>query len=281
MKSGYVLLLFVFVLSLSAIPLLFLNKQGQEIDQLNHTLQDKDREIWELLDQKEAWEEDARELSLLKEQSALIGAAEKRVYLSFDDGPSPVTPDLLDLLNREGVKATFFLVGSNPADYKDQLILRMVQEGHSIGNHSYSHKYEEIYSSREAFWKDFLKMEDYLFNLTGVRPVLTRFPSGSRGSYTFRSYELLDQLRKDMDRLGYIYVDWNVLGGDVGSDDPEFFVSHVVEEVKKRQQATVLFHDTQNNREILEALPRIIEALEDEGYRFMPMDPREFFKRYR
>lgn len=281
MKTGYVILLLLFVLSLSAIPLLFLNQQAGEIQSLKISLQEKDKQLWGLLSEKDSWEKDAEELAVFREQALLSGPQEKRVYLSFDDGPSPVTSELLDLLKKKGVLATFFLVGSNPAEYKDQLILRMIREGHSIGNHSYSHRYNQIYQSQEAFWSDFFKMQDYLFNLTGVRPILTRFPSGSRGSYSMRSYELMDQLRKDMDRLGYVYVDWNVLGGDVGSDDPEYFVSHVVDEVKKRDQATVLFHDTQNNREILDALPLIIDTLEEKGYRFKAMDPREFYTRYR
>jgi peptidoglycan/xylan/chitin deacetylase (PgdA/CDA1 family) len=123
-------------------------------------------------------------------------------------------------------------------------------------------------------------MEDYLFEVTGIRPMLTRFPGGSRGSYSNRSMDVMEGLRGDMDRLGYIYVDWNVLGGDVSSDDPDFFVSEVLRQVQGKTNATVLFHDTAANREILQAIPLIVEELRAQGYHFAALDPKEYFVRY-
>lgn len=278
--------LWVIILSLiliCSIPFFWIVQQNHQMEELKATLQDKDQKLWSLMEerdrlivQQQTLEEELETFRVEMDRRS----DEKRVYLTFDDGPSPVTADLLDLLKAEGIKATFFVVGAHPSEFKDSLLKRIVSEGHSLGNHSYSHDYSRIYTSRENFWRDFKSMEDHLYDVTGIRPVLMRFPGGSRGSYARRSMHVMERLRKDMDRLGYIYVDWNVLGGDVESDDPQYYIDQVIRQVRGKQRATVLFHDTASNPEILEALPVIIEELQEKGYTFLPMDPTEFYTRY-
>ncbi|MDA3850649.1 MAG: polysaccharide deacetylase family protein [Spirochaetaceae bacterium] len=275
----------VIMLLLLALPVLLLYRSHQQLLSMEETQLQEERRQWQLIDRIEQLK---KQEEILQEQNALLQQekqdlvirAEKQVYLTFDDGPSVVTEDLLALLLELHIKATFFVVGANPSEYKESMMRRIVQEGHSLGNHSYSHRYSTIYSSKEAFWQDFMKMEDYLFEVTGIRPMLTRFPGGSRGSYSNRSMDVMEGLRGDMDRLGYIYVDWNVLGGDVSSDDPDFFVSEVLRQVQGKTNATVLFHDTAANREILQAIPLIVEELRAQGYHFAALDPKEYFVRY-
>jgi len=271
-------------IALAGIPALWIVKQNHLLDSNQARLLDKDREILDLLAQKEQWQEEQHHydeiLLQLQEENRILAGGIKRVYLTFDDGPSNVTESILDILKSYGIKATFFVVGANPTEYKEEMIRRIVAEGHSLGNHSYSHDYSKIYSSKADFWQDFKKMEDYLYSLTSIRPVLVRFPGGSRGSYSRRSMSVMEGLRKDMDRLGYIYVDWNVLGGDVGSSDPEFFVEQVLQQTSHKNIATILFHDTSSNPEVATALPVIIEKLQEMGYTFAPMNPSEFYTRY-
>ena len=102
----------------------------------------------------------------------------KKVYLTFDDGPSIYTKDILDILKRYNVKATFFVTGMNSEQYGDYY-QEILDDGHSLGIHTYSHVYHDIYESLEAFQEDFLKMQDYIYQLTGEKVKLYRFPGGS------------------------------------------------------------------------------------------------------
>jgi hypothetical protein len=101
----------------------------------------------------------------------------KVAYLTFDDGPSKLTPMILDILKAKNVKATFFVIGKD--DFQsNQLLIRMVREGHSIGVHSWSHKYQVIYQSEQSFMDDFNRLKDHIYQVTGVQPRICRFPGG-------------------------------------------------------------------------------------------------------
>ena len=183
-----------------------------------------------------------------------------RVYLTFDDGPSIYTDDILDILAEYNVKATFFVVGrENTASYARYL--RIVEEGHTLGMHSYSHVYNEIYASPESFAQDTQRIRSLLEDVTGQTPVFYRFPGGSSNDVSSTDMrELADYLESQ----GIIYFDWNVSSGDAGrvpltSDQ---IVRNALSGIETRDTTVILFHDTAAKRATVYALPQIIEALQ-------------------
>ncbi|MBE5876089.1 MAG: polysaccharide deacetylase [Lachnospiraceae bacterium] len=182
----------------------------------------------------------------------------RRVYLTFDDGPSAYTDDILDILDAYGVKATFFVVGKQ--GYTEQY-QRIVDEGHTLGMHSYSHKYQEIYSSLEAYRQDMDKLHDYLYELTGVDCKIARFPGGSSNKKTSRVN--MQELIRYLGEVGIQYYDWNVSSGDAAAVpiDAEQIADNVLEHVDRFNTVIVLMHDAAGKKSTVEALPTIIESI--------------------
>ena len=137
-------------------------------------------------------------------QDAKTADGKKRVYLTFDDGPSDNTEEILDILKKYDVKATFFVVG-NTSEHGQELLKRIVEEGHSIGIHSYSHKYSAIYDSEESFFEDFNKISDYIYDVTGVRTQICRLPGGSSNTVSKISMAELVRSNKILSALTGIY----------------------------------------------------------------------------
>ena len=133
---------------------------------------------------------------------------------TFDDGPGPYTAELLDLLARYNVKATFFVTALN-SDYED-MIGRAYSEGHSIAVHTYSHDYRKIYASEKAFFDDFNAMEDVIYRQTGEYTKLCRFPGGSSNTVSQFNPGIMSRLVGIMNDMGYKYFDWNVDSDDAG-----------------------------------------------------------------
>ena len=183
-----------------------------------------------------------------------------RVYLTFDDGPSIYTDDILDILDEYGVKATFFVVGrENTASYARYL--RIVEEGHTLGMHSYSHVYSDIYASPEAFAEDTQRIRSLLEDVTGQTPVFYRFPGGSSNDVSATDVR---ELAEYLESQGIIYFDWNVSSGDAGrvpltSDQ---IVQNALSGIQTRDTTVILLHDTAAKRSTVYALPRILEALQ-------------------
>ncbi|MCG0275190.1 MAG: polysaccharide deacetylase [Thermosediminibacteraceae bacterium] len=210
------------------------------------------------------------------ESSYFRGLKENKVaYLTFDDGPSSNTPEILEVLERYGVKATFFVNGWNKKNYKE--MYRMIYEkGHVLGNHTYSHRYDLIYSSVENFMADLKKQEEMIYEATGIRPRIIRFPGGSDNLVSIR-YGGADIMKKIAERLkkeGYIYVDWNASAGDALKPPPsrEQMMDYVRLTTKGKNPVVLLMHDMNSKRETLEILPWIIEYLRNEGYEFGVID---------
>ncbi|MCR4567005.1 MAG: polysaccharide deacetylase [Pseudobutyrivibrio sp.] len=191
------------------------------------------------------------------------------VYLTFDDGPSDNTDRILDILDDYNVKATFFVVGKDIETYGDQY-RRIVDEGHSIGMHSFSHKYSEIYGSSDAFVSDYQKIHQLIFDTTGVDSKLYRFPGGSSNSLCNTSMSVfVDYLNSQNVK----YYDWNV---DVGDATPAAFssaeiVDNVMRNVVKYKTSVILMHDASNKDATVEALPELIEALQQNGAMILPI----------
>jgi len=180
-----------------------------------------------------------------------------KVYLTFDDGPSAQTDAILDILDEYGVKATFFVVGKE--GYEEQY-RRIVEEGHSLGIHSYSHKYRDIYQSLDAYREDLERLHSYLYEVTGVDSRIVRFPGGSSNAI---GSDKIQELIAYLDDEGFTYYDWNVSSGDAASGyvSASRIESNVLDNVGRFDTSIVLMHDSSDKDTTLEALPVIIETL--------------------
>jgi len=193
------------------------------------------------------------------------------VYLTFDDGPSDRTSDILEILNRYDIKATFFVCGGE--DEKSQQLMRdIVNAGHTIGIHSISHDYEKIYSSVESYLDDFNETYMCVYNATGVKPQIFRFPGGSINNYNRFTYM---QIIAEMTRRGFVYYDWNVSGEDAvhGADWTSIY-NNIMSGIKSNtaDRAIVLLHDSQSKENTVLVLEDIIDRLLEDGYRFDKLD---------
>ncbi len=202
-------------------------------------------------------DEDAAEV---EETVPEVSANTKKVYLTFDDGPSIYTDDILDILSLYGVKATFFVVGTEDEEYLP-MYKRIVEEGHSIGMHSYSHKYTEIYESLDSFKTDVGKIRSLIKDETGVECSLYRFPGGSSNSIGKKN---IQEYIAYLDEEGIVYYDWNISSGDASGvllsvDD---IVKNSTFELEKYNSAYILFHDGSTKKNTVEALPEIIERIQ-------------------
>ena len=192
----------------------------------------------------------------------------KTMYLTFDDGPSAEnTEKVLDILKERDIHATFFLVGEN-VEQNPEIARRIVEEGHTIGIHSNSHNYEEIYADADSFIQDFEEAHQTIYEVTGVDAKLFRFPGGSVNVYNEKVNE--DIIEKMTER-GYIYYDWNASLEDAAVDmTPEELVSNGVSTTLGRQKVVMLAHDVVYNtgvclEELLDSLPEYeMKALNEE-----------------
>ena len=184
----------------------------------------------------------------------------RKVCLTFDDGPSANTDEILDILARYNVKATFFVNGK--PGYEEQY-QRIVDEGHTLAMHSYSHKYQELYSDMDAFKEDFFEIQSYLMDVTGIKCRYYRFPGGS--SNTVCNVNMKDCI-DFLSEQDIVYFDWNVSSGDATRNyvSTNQVVNNVMIPVENNNWNTyvVLFHDAQGKETTVEALPIIIERLQ-------------------
>jgi len=191
----------------------------------------------------------------------------KVIYLTFDDGPGPYTRELLGILRKYDVKATFFVIDNHYAD----LIKEIAQDGHSLGIHSVSHDYEKIYASETAYVEDLLKMQEIIEAHSGIRTTLVRFPGGSSNTVSCFNDGIMTRLTKLVDEMGFQYFDWNVNSGDAGQTKSSKKVAeNVIEGVKSYDVSIVLQHDIKKYS--VEAVEEIILWALEHGYRFLPLD---------
>lgn len=194
----------------------------------------------------------------------------KKVYLTFDDGPTANTGKILDILKQYGVKATFFVIGKTDEESK-AMYKRIVDEGHSIGIHSYTHKYSSIYESMEAFSQDVLSLQALIKEATGKETFLYRFPGGS--SNTVSNIDMKDAI-KFLKENGFTYYDWNASNGDATSKQlsAEEMVNNVLTDFPKYNNLTVLMHDGSGKETTVESLPLLIQKLQEAGAQISPID---------
>lgn len=186
------------------------------------------------------------------------------VYLTFDDGPTGLTPQVLDILKQYGIHATFFVVYQNGEEAK-ALYQRIVDEGHTLAVHTASHEYKTIYKSIDNYLDDFARLSDMLEQVTGEKPEIFRFPGGSINSYNRGIYQ---ELISEMLRRGYTYYDWDVSSGSsTKSASKASIFSNVLNGVSGKSRPIVLLHDAGSSATV-SALPDIIEQLTASGYTF-------------
>lgn len=180
----------------------------------------------------------------------------RKVYLTFDDGPSPNTDAILDILKKYNVKATFFVVGDDKEKYESEL-KRIVDEGHTLGMHSYSHKYAQIYESVDSFGEDLSLLQEYLYETTGVWSRLYRFPGGSSNTVsTIPITDFIDYLNDQ----GIRYFDWNVASGDVAGNNvgKDVIVTNCLRSIEKYDECVILMHDLAERKTTVEALDTVV-----------------------
>ena len=193
----------------------------------------------------------------------------KRVFLTFDDGPSQtVTPVILDTLKQENIKATFFLLGSR-VDLNPDIVKREYEEGHYLASHGYSHVYSQIYASSQSVLDEYNKCIVAIRNAIGVQeydPHLFRFPGGYSGGKYATVKQGAAQL---LEQNGVLHVDWNALTSDAaGAKTTEEFIAELEKTVPKHNTVVVLMHDAGNKTATAEALPTIIQYFRERGFEF-------------
>ena len=226
-------------------------------------------------DKRTLWERQESGLPMALPELQEYTGGGKVAYLTFDDGPDDKnTPMILDILKNYGIHATFYVCG-NMVEAYPEVLKRIYEEGHAIGNHSYNHRYRELYPSTDNFLKQLTDTDDVIKSVIGVRPLIIRTPGGRIGMWT-PDYEPL------MKACGYVEHDWNVSVEDATAKRPTpqemiQFVDQQTNEPLKDDMALILMHSNQGKENTAAALPGIIKVLVDKGYTFgvvTPMTPQ-------
>ena len=194
---------------------------------------------------------------------------EKVVYLTLDDGPSKNTQAVLDILDKYNAKATFFVTGAMP-EYKD-MIKKAYDKGHTIGMHTYSHDYAKVYASVDAYFQDLDQIGQLVKEEIGYVPCFIRFPGGSSNTIS-ASYTkgIMTTLTQEVQVRGYQYYDWNGSSGDGAVRTTEQLVDQATS--FHDNNIILLSHDSETKDTTVEALPKIIEYYQSQGYVFKALD---------
>lgn len=245
-KKLFVLILsFIFVLNFNSVNA----KESNKIESTNFT--------------------DLKKLIHIKE----LPISDKVVYLTFDDGPSENTIKILEILDKNNVKATFFVNG-NISKFGKDTYQKIHKGGHVIGNHTFSHNYANQYKSVESFMEDYYNLDKLLYEITGEENYLLRFPGGSNNTVSkkYGGAYIMKEIQSHIKEVepNVVYFDWNVDSGDANGKklSSQDISNNVINGVLKRKRAIVLMHDSKPKTQTVEALDSIISRLKQEGYSF-------------
>ncbi|MCP3746734.1 polysaccharide deacetylase family protein [Paenibacillus sp. A3M_27_13] len=189
----------------------------------------------------------------------------KLAYLTFDDGPSKNTNQILRILRRYRIKGTFFVLGKE-TPYGLSMYRKIIRQGHVLGNHTFSHDYAKIYSNKEGFLQDFDRLEQLLIRSVGFRPRLFRFPGGSNTRLI--PAKVIRSIKAELRSRKYRYCDWTIdsLDSRLPRLSPSQISANVLNESRGKSRCIILFHDFADNSTA--ALPVIIKGLRAQGFRF-------------
>ena len=205
-----------------------------------------------------------------------IESNKKIVYLTFDDGPSQNTDRILKILKKYNAKATFFVTGCHQ-EY-NQYIIEAYKQGHTIGLHSYLHEYQDIYSSKDAYFKDLKKIKQMVKQLIGIQVHYIRFPGG-RSNRISKNYchGIMSQLTREVIKQGYQYYDWN--GDTTDASGDHIPTATIIKQAtsETHQNIVLLAHDTDAKDTTVAALPSIIQYYKEKGYQFLGIDDESYY----
>lgn len=267
------------VIAISVFTIIFSNikynkmveKREREITE--EKAKEEERKLAEEQKRKEEEERKKREHipSNISNAAEVVGAIysgkEKKAFLTFDDGPSKITPQILDVLKEENVKATFFVLGKM-VKINPEILKREKEEGHYIANHSYSHEYDKIYSSTDAVLDEYNRCEEAIKEVLGqeYNTFLFRFPGGSYGG---KSHNVKQKAKAMLAEKNIASTNWNCLTGDAaGNNSVESQMKEFNDTRSKDRNLIVLMHDAGDKKYTPETLRQVIKTLKDEGYTF-------------
>lgn len=193
--------------------------------------------------------------------STTTQSGKKVCYLTFDDGPSENTLKILDILKKNNVKATFFVINTSKSSY----IKKIHAAGHTVGLHSYTHQYNKIYKNSTAYFNDLTQISNLVKKYTGIESKIIRFPGGSSNTQG-----LTQAMRNQVIKKGYYYFDWNVDSLDASGHNVSYtkICNSVLTSAKNKSSICVLMHDTDAKNSTVTALPYIITGLKKQGFTF-------------
>lgn len=210
-------------------------------------------------------------------QTPSAGNSSKKVYLTFDDGPSANTDVILDTLKKYDVKATFFVALPTGGEATIARYKRMIAEGHTLAIHTYTHDYNKVYASLGSFADDVIKMRDFIYDNTGYMPKFYRFPGGSSNSYLGVNGRVSVAACKEwLAGNNLSYFDWNVSSGDANSGvvEIDYILYNVLEgpyRVGIKDTSVVLMHDSETKATTAQAVDIIVSRLLAENYQILPI----------
>lgn len=191
----------------------------------------------------------------------------KVIYMTFDDGPGKYTNEVLNILEKYNIKATFFTCGNG----QPEMVTKIHEAGHTVAIHCRSHDYEVVYASEEAYFEDLFSMQDLVYECTGVRTTLVRFPGGSSNMASSFNPGIMTRLTEQLKQSGFQYFDWNVSSGDAGTKDTERILSNMIDGVNGRDCSVVLQH-AETKEYSMKALEPFITWALGNGYTFLKLD---------
>ena len=240
----------------------------ESIEIVDYDTNSIERQIYEFnnIDQaiKNKYDEYYSNIAKLEEKIKNNETSVKIAYLTFDDGPYALTYQVLDILRMNNIRATFFVLGKDGVEDRYK---RIVNEGHTLANHTYYHNIGKgLYDSVDSFISQVDKLEKYLYDITGYKTTLVRFPGGSA-----TAKGLKDDIITELHNRGYNYVDWTSETGDGSSKKlaEKDTWTWYQDTTRDKNIIVLLMHDY--NYSTFNNLQKIIDDLKNRGFIFLPL----------